>query len=214
MEKSDGADELQDAAPSCPVGLNFQKTAAMKLGQGLYETLVSEGLAEELRRLDAKRYEILRVRLDPGDSHIIFVRHLRDVLARVLTSFPAEERVRHQSDLCNRFLEIIDAELHDQAEGWDSERIALPAEALLALVERSAPLPGTRSIPDRPAISLGTSDLLINARGEPALGHVLAREVPSADRVDLLCAFIRWNGLRVLEESLRAFRQLGRPCGF
>ncbi len=183
----------------------------MKLGQGLYETLVSEGLAEELRRLDAKRYEILRVRLDPGDSHIIFVRHLRDVLARVLTSFPAEERVRHQSDLCNRLLEIIDAELHDQAEGWDSERIALPAEALLALVERSAPLPGTRSIPDRPAISLGTSDLLINARGEPALGHVLAREFPSADRVDLLCAFIRWNGLRVLEEPLRAFRQRGHP---
>ncbi len=211
MEESDGSDELQDPAPSCPVGLNFQKTAAMKLGQGLYETLVSEGLAEELRRLDAKRYEILRVRLDPGDSHIIFVRHLRDVLARVLTSFPAEERVRHQSDLCNRLLEIIDAELHDQAEGWDSERIALPAEALLALVERSAPLPGTRSIPDRPAISLGTSDLLINARGEPALGHVLAREFPSADRVDLLCAFIRWNGLRVLEEPLRAFRQRGHP---
>ncbi|SRR6266542_5780356 len=186
----------------------------MKLRQGLYETLISEGLAEELRKLDAERHEILRASLDPGDSHIIFVRHLRDVLARVLTSFPAEERVRHQADLCNHLLEILDAELHDQAEGWDSDRIALPAEALQALVERSGSLPGTWSFPERPAISLATSDLLINARGEPALGHVLAREFPSADRVDLLCAFIRWNGLRVLEESLRAFRQLGRPCGF
>ena len=50
----------------------------------------------------------------------------------------------------------------------------------------------------------------MNARGEPSLGHVLAREFPSADRVDLLCAFIRWNGIRVLGDNLRAFCQSGR----
>ena len=33
---------------------------------------------------------------------------------------------------------------------------------------------------------LSASDLLVNARGEPAMGHALDREIPSADRIDLL----------------------------
>jgi hypothetical protein len=162
----------------------------MKLSQGLYETLVSEGLAEALRKYNPEQYEILRTSLDPGDSHVVFVRHLRDVLARVLTSFVTEERVNRQTKVCNRLLEILDSELRSNSGEADSDRIAVPAEALLALVERSGSLPNTRSIPERPAISLATSDLLINARGEPALGHVLAREFPSADRVDLVSAVV------------------------
>ena len=183
----------------------------MRLKTGLYETLVSEGLAEALSKLDSTQFEILRASLDPGDSHVIFVRHLRDVLTRALKSFAEEERVKRQTDLCNRLLGLLDAELSSDSGDRDPDRITIPAEALLALVERSGSLPGTRSVPDRPAISLATSDLLINARGEPTLGHLLAREFPSADRVDLLCAFIRWNGIRVMEESLRAFLQRGGP---
>ena len=93
-----------------------------------------------------------------------------------------------------------------------SDRITLPPEALLALVARKAVLGSNESsVPDRPAIPLSVSDLLMNARGEPSLGHVLAREFPSADRVDLLCAFIRWNGIRILGDNLCTFCQSGRP---
>ncbi len=40
-----------------------------------------------------------------------------------------------------------------------------------------------------PLVPLSASDLLVNARGEPA--HALAHEIPSADSIDLLCAFVR-----------------------
>ena len=42
------------------------------------------------------------------------------------------------------------------------------------------------------------------------MGHALDREIPSADRIDLLCAFVR-NGLRLLLPRLRTHCAQGRP---
>ena len=53
----------------------------------------------------------------------------------------------------------------------------------------------------------------MNARGEPGVGHVLRAEIPSADRIDLLCAFIKWNGVRLLDRELREHLDAGRPLG-
>ena len=50
---------------------------------------------------------------------------------------------------------------------------------------------------------MSQGDLLVNARGEPGLAQILQTEIASADRIDLLCAFIKWNGLRLLEAVLR-----------
>lgn len=46
---------------------------------------------------------------------------------------------------------------------------------------------------------------------EPSVGAAIEREIHSADRIDLLCAFVRWNGLRVVRPALEAHRQVGRP---
>jgi HKD family nuclease len=39
---------------------------------------------------------------------------------------------------------------------------------------------------------------------------VLAREIESADRIDLLIAFIKWNGFRLLEEPIARFLAAGK----
>ena len=62
-----------------------------------------------------------------------------------------------------------------------------------------------------PLVPLSASDLLVNARGEPSLAHAIQHEIPSADSIDLLCAFVRWHGLRVLEDQLRAHCGSGKP---
>jgi HKD family nuclease len=40
---------------------------------------------------------------------------------------------------------------------------------------------------------------------------VLAIEIASANRIDLLCAFLKWNGFRLLLEFLRSYLASGRP---
>ena len=53
--------------------------------------------------------------------------------------------------------------------------------------------------------------LLVSSHQEPALSAELRHELASADRVDLLCAFVRWSGIRVLLPELRAARARGVP---
>ena len=46
---------------------------------------------------------------------------------------------------------------------------------------------------------------------EPTLAAELRAELASADHVDLLCAFVKWQGLRLLEDQLNELRRRGVP---
>ena len=56
---------------------------------------------------------------------------------------------------------------------------------------------------DRPDTPLARSALLTGTRLDPSLGSQLRKEIATANRVDILCSFIKWSGLRVLLEDLR-----------
>ena len=64
-----------------------------------------------------------------------------------------------------------------------------------------------------PETPLAESALLVNASGEPSLASELGRELATADRVDLLCAFVKWSGLRVLIDALAAVVERGWARG-
>ena len=53
--------------------------------------------------------------------------------------------------------------------------------------------------------------MLTNAPGEPTIQHELIAEIPSAERIDILMAFVRWSGVRPLMPALRRHRDEGRP---
>ncbi|WP_153502603.1 DUF3427 domain-containing protein [Cumulibacter manganitolerans] len=63
----------------------------------------------------------------------------------------------------------------------------------------------------RPEVPLSETALFTNAAGGPRLHLELGRELESADRVDLLCAFIKKSGLKHLEEALIDARDRGLP---
>ncbi|HTP26444.1 MAG TPA: phospholipase D-like domain-containing protein [Anaeromyxobacteraceae bacterium] len=94
------------------------------------------------------------------------------------------------------------------------------------LTQPLCPVKGLRSSfrPARPALGvsppvilpqtpLAESALLVNASGEPSLGRELTRELASADRVDLLCAFVKRSGLRFVLDELAALVARARPRG-
>ena len=47
--------------------------------------------------------------------------------------------------------------------------------------------------------------LLVNGHNDLQIGTQVALEIQSADRVDLLCAFVRWAGLRLIRRELEGF---------
>lgn len=52
---------------------------------------------------------------------------------------------------------------------------------------------------------------MTNAHNEPTLAAELRAELASADQVDLLCAFVKWQGLRLLADELNDLRLRNVP---
>ncbi len=61
----------------------------------------------------------------------------------------------------------------------------------------------------RPTTRLSDAALLTNGKDDPNLAGEIRAEMASANKVDLLCAFIRWTGLRLLEPALEDLMDRG-----
>ena len=173
--------------------------------RGLYETLITGALAERLASLDP-RESVRRDGLQSADAADRIALHLGRLIARVIDSLPDDTRVERGVDLARKLVGLLDAQVEDI--GTSAESPASPGEVLRAIVGR---LPdGTPEDLPMPSIPLLDTTLLTNAPDEPRVGHQLATEIYSADRIDLLMAFIRRSGVRPLLPALRRHCEAGR----
>lgn len=168
---------------------------------GLYEQLITARLKSRLIELDPSRTTVRRQPVDAAEAHTVLARHVRHVVANALRALPAEGRLSLQTELVNELMSLL---------GSSDDAVVVPPEVLQS-IQRLTGVPADDRPIVPPLVPLSDSDLLVNARGEPALAHALAHEIPSADSIDLLCAFVRWHGIRVIEDQLRAHRRAGRP---
>lgn len=171
------------------------------LTEGLYDLVVTTELAAALKGLNGISSQTTGA-LDPAEAHLVLGDHLARVIRRALQGVPEKERPSAQANVVNRLLAMAAADLDDA--DLEREAVSMPASMLSAISSIG------REPPPAPLIPLRDSALLVNARHEPRIGDELRRELMSADRVDLLCAFIKWYGVRVIEESLDAFLRAGR----
>jgi superfamily II DNA or RNA helicase/HKD family nuclease len=174
----------------------------MELPPGIYEQIVNTQIGEALEPIARNLTQVTS--LDPGDADAFLARYLSELIARALRAQKGDspQQVDDQVRLVNRVIET----LHDAvpAAFAGSEEVVETARLLLGIMQPPA-TPGPVQPVVRPEIPLSTSALLVNGRGQPRVGAEIARELASADRVDLLCAFIKWHGLRVLEQPLKEF---------
>jgi superfamily II DNA or RNA helicase len=174
-----------------------------KLPNGLYDLLITREIDRELARLGSGRVADAEP-LEPADANVLLARHIAAVVREALGGVPENERPAKQAEICNELLRSLASSLPEHVDSDDL--IHEPPRRLAAVYPFDA-LRNAR--PRAPEIPLSQSDLLVNARGEPRVGSVLEREIESADRIDLIIAFIRWSGLRLVEPRLRAFIEAG-----
>ena len=177
---------------------------AERLPPGLYERLVNLALGRQLAGLDRTRYSASIEPPEASELPRLLARYVHGLLHRALEAQGGEDAEGKQLAICQRVLEELSA---GETGVLEDDALEQPASLLRAIAEAQALTEGKV---DRTAIPLGAGDLLVNARGEPGLGPTLQAEIPSADRIDLLCAFIKWNGFRVLEPAVRRHLEKGR----
>ena len=164
--------------------------------EGIYESLVTRGLSRDLTRLD--HLEQLLHDVDEADQPHVLARHVGDA---VLRSLQATRDTARRVAIVNS---VLDALQTSPEHGIDQVR------QLLALARPAAPgVPAVSAV--RPSTPLSDAALLTNAHDEPSLGAELRAELDSSDEVDLLCAFVKWHGLRVLEPQLDRLRERKAP---
>lgn len=164
--------------------------------EGLYESLVTRSIRRRLS--DLQHLQVVDSDVDEADQPHVLARFVYEQTARALAGVrdPAA-RVAVVNDVLGCL-----AGTRDDVEA--------PPRQLLRLA--SPPGPGRNVYEEtRPSTPLSDAALLTNSRGEPSLGAELKAEIGTSDEVDLLCAFVKWHGLRLLEAELERLKRRGAP---
>jgi superfamily II DNA or RNA helicase len=185
----------------------MEEAGADDLQPGLYDTVLSQVLADHIRDLDARRLRAQLAEVEPAE--------LPDRIAEVIAGWArgvvaaASSAERHDTAvaLASGVLDLL-VERHGTAVD-DRSQLAPGLQRLLA-VEPLAPTGEPVAIP-RPLTPLRDTVLMTNARDQPTVGREIAAEIESADRIDLVLAFIRWTGVRDLLPALRRHTDAGKP---
>lgn len=163
-----------------------------ELPEGFYDALVTRALHE---RLEASGLTPSTAKIDQEELAEVLAQHVRRVTLEAL----AAQRVDDRVPLADNVISLLGAH-GDEVHGEPRRLHSLLHE----------PGPGRpRRYLNAPETPLSEPSLLTNARGEPSVGTEIASELGSADRVELLCAFIKWYGLRTLEKPLLALKERG-----
>jgi superfamily II DNA or RNA helicase/HKD family nuclease len=170
--------------------------------RGLYEVLVTESLRSELDAL-APGLSAAKHKLRSADAADRIALHLQLVLRRYLHDLPDHQRVEAGIELARAVVAL--AAQRTRVES-DDER---PTAEVLQAIQGHRP-DGTVAEIVAPSTPLLDTTLLTNAPGEPRIGHQLLSEIASADRIDVVMAFIRRTGIKPMIDALRRHCAAGR----
>lgn len=179
----------------------------MALPDGLYDLLLTEGLARSLADLDPSRADVSALKGGAAEF-------LADVITRQLSTILDDvsgdeaEKAKRQLELVNGLLVILRQRLAGSsadgasAAGEVVDLVAPPLRVLRA-VQRD------QQFPVSPEIGLGVPWLFTAGKGSPSLLQEIRRELASSDQVDILVSFITVSGVRKLQDVLQQITAKG-----
>lgn len=169
-----------------------------QLAPGVYEQLVTQAVKERLQDNAAMRADVSDV---PSDGVVRpLTQHVSQLVEHALSAAKTSEQ---QREIAARVIAAL-------GDGYAPDQIA-PGEAIRQLREVRPAIDLNQQSKERPETPFSDVALITNASSEPSIGSEIRAELDSADRVDLLCAFVKWQGLRTMERELAALKERGVP---
>jgi len=165
------------------------------LQEGLYDELLSE---KKRKLLEREIFEKQLETVDPEEFSTYAAIYLERFLRITLEDINQKDRIKKGLELCNSFIKQL-AEIN---KSFDENDFATE-EILLSVINKKSKTRKKSTNLVHPGIPLSQSALLVNSRDEYRIGFELKKEIQSADRVDFICSFIKWSGLRLLKEEIK-----------
>lgn len=177
------------------------------LKPGIYEQVVNKEIVDAMSIFPDLRF--LTESIDKAEAPKILSSYIASVLEKGLSSIGGDDSLDNQVVLANNIISAIVQATGETA--FDGMSIDKRAEQLLALISKKNTIQALDEKAEiiRPETSISQSSLFTGAVREPSMMTELKKEIASSDRIDMLVSFIKWSGLRLLIEELRAFTQRG-----
>lgn len=175
------------------------------LEDGLYEDVVSSALSAALQALRGEQTTVSTTALAGEASTELLARTVDQAVRLVLDAQTGEHAIEKRLALVNALLRVVQE--HAPRDAFRPGETTLQPEVLLAL--RRAHALGEAEVPPRPHTGLARSELFVNAERHGVVQELLS-EIPSADRIDLLCAFIKWSGFVKFRDALARHCKAGK----
>ena len=181
---------------------------------GIYESLITLRLKENLAQLDPRRYYVADGKnLDAGEAVYYLSQHLSRAIQTAFNLIAEKDKnlqVQKQIEIANKLLTY----LMQQIESYpvQEDLIATEGKILQGVIDKldtdyadiSAYLKEIT-----PLSRLTQSELFTGGNVGLSLDGELKKEIRSSDKIDLLVSFIKWKAIVILRDALQEFTQKG-----
>lgn len=186
----------------------------MEIVPGVYETLISQAIEEKLAGFPNTEFLIKKEDIDSADSYMRLADYLADVVSGILKEYfrdkDAKTTISKQVDVVNRILKFIEDEW--RTEQIDTEQDQLSEESKLQFLRGIYSKIGytdeqvEAKAKKHPVSGYRVSNLFTGGN-DISMDDEVRRDIQTADQIDLVVSFIKFEGLRLLIDELRKFVQ-------
>jgi superfamily II DNA or RNA helicase len=183
---------------------------------GIYEQLINEEIKLKIEELESIGDKAERQPLDKEEAYLILSKYIEEVVRKALIFIREDKRkdrkdkrdMVYQIELCNRLIQLLSENLEE--ETFNVYKVSETSELLLSIYStlNSAYAVNDKLVPVRPATSIASSSLFTGSTKEPDLISELNKEIQSSDRIDMLISFVKWSGLRLIYDEIKAFTKI------
>ena len=178
------------------------------LKPGLYEQVISKQLGQELDENTDKLSQTAPI--DNAEASKVLAKYISEIIEKGLENVKDNGGdTLAQIALANKIVATVKEETKEAS--FDILSVDERAEQLLALLDKNNSIYSINKKAEivRPETSIAQSSLFTGAFHEPQMFTELKKEIVSCNRIDMLVSFIKWSGLRLIMDELKAFTSNG-----
>ena len=183
------------------------------MNQGLYEELVTKLINLKINELDKETFQVKKTQIDKAEAAQLLSQHIGKVIKYALDILPKDKEIdflENQIKVSNKIILFLKQELNK--EEFEDDLIETEGKILKAVftkVDAHFTDLDLHLKEITPYTRLIHSELFTGGNSGTTLESELRKEILSSDRIDLLVSFIKWKGIRILENELREFTSRG-----
>ncbi|HEY6143637.1 MAG TPA: DUF3427 domain-containing protein [Flavobacterium sp.] len=180
------------------------------MNQGLYEELVTKLINFKINELDKDVFQVKKTSIDKAEAAQLLSQHIGKTIKHAFTLIKGDDVIETQIEIANKIILFLKEEL--KKEEFEDDLIETEGKILKAVftkVDAHFTDLDLHLKEITPYTRLIHSELFTGGNSGTTLESELRKEILSSDRIDLLVSFIKWKGIRILENELREFTERG-----